>query len=42
MVNIDFKGSMIKFADKGRVINKEVSLDELNFNTIPTPGSMVI
>ena len=27
---------------KGRVINKEVSLDELNFNTIPTPGSMVI
>ena len=27
---------------KGRVINKEVSLDELNFNTIPTPRSMVI
>ena len=27
---------------KGRVINKEMSLNELNFNTIPTPGSTVI
>ena len=27
---------------RGRVINKEVSLDELNFNTIPTPMSVLI
>ena len=27
---------------RGRVINKEVPLDELNFNTIPTPMSVLI